>query len=214
MEFVLRRMVSARHVALFPAAFNPPTVAHLALAQAALQHVDEVVFVLARTLPHKEYEYTTLEQRTRMVEAAIADEPRFSLGLASRGLFVEIARECRESLGPESIRLLCGRDAAERFFGWQYEQENALSQMLSEFSILAAPREGALAAPQAHAHAVEYLSMDPVDEVSSTAVRDRVLLGSEWEHLVPAAIRELVREYYGAKTQEQRRHAESLEKPV
>jgi nicotinate (nicotinamide) nucleotide adenylyltransferase len=214
MEFVLRRMVSARHVALFPAAFNPPTVAHLSLAQAALQHVEEVVFVLARTLPHKEYEGTSLEQRIRMVESAIAHEPRFSLGLASRGLFIEIARECREAINPESIRLLCGRDAAERFFAWPYDESDALSRMLREFSLLTAPRRGILAAPERYAHAVEYLSLDPCDEVSSTVVRERVVSGGDWEDLVPATIRALVRDYYRTSKAEDERREERVENPA
>ena len=52
---------------VFPGSFNPITVAHLALAEAALNVVDEVVFVLPRQFPHKTYSGASFEQRKELL---------------------------------------------------------------------------------------------------------------------------------------------------
>src|SRR5437764_13792105 len=96
---------------ILPGTFNPPTRAHLALAEAALKHVDEVLFVLPREFPHKVYEGASFDERMEMLRAA-ADQPRFSIASTGGGLFIEIARECRETYGDAALCFLCGRDAA------------------------------------------------------------------------------------------------------
>ena len=55
MEFFRRAAGRPNRLGILPGTFNPVTVAHLALAHAALRHVDEVVFVLPRVFPHKNY---------------------------------------------------------------------------------------------------------------------------------------------------------------
>src|SRR5580658_5803721 len=89
-----------KRVGILPGAFNPVTVAHLALARAALSQVAEVVFVLPQVFPHKPYHGAQFAARVEMLRAAIADEPAFSLAAADGGLFVEIAAECRKTYGP------------------------------------------------------------------------------------------------------------------
>jgi nicotinic acid mononucleotide adenylyltransferase len=56
-----------RRIALFPGAWNPPTVAHLAIARAALNYADEVVWLLPRAFPHKTFDGANFEQRSRML---------------------------------------------------------------------------------------------------------------------------------------------------
>src|SRR5690242_20208760 len=119
MEFFRRAAARPRRLGVFPGTFNPPTRAHVALARAALASVDEVVFVLPREFPHKTFEGASFEDRVRMLEAALAGEPRFSIAASRGGLFIEIARECREAYGAETgLYFLCGRDAAERIVDW------------------------------------------------------------------------------------------------
>src|SRR5215469_10515993 len=85
---------------VLPGTFNPPTRAHLALAQAGLAHCDEVLLVLPRALPHKEYSGVGFAERLRLLEAAARDE-RFAVAGSEGGLFLEIAAECREAYGRE-----------------------------------------------------------------------------------------------------------------
>src|SRR3954447_25714353 len=115
MEFFRRNAAQPKRLGVFPGSFNPVTVAHLALAAAALNIVDEVVFVLPRQFPHKTYSGASFEQRMELLSLALAAHPRFSAAVSENGLFVEIADECRECFGADvRLSFLCGRDAAER----------------------------------------------------------------------------------------------------
>src|SRR5258706_8535605 len=106
LEFFRRAAGQPARLGILPAAFNPPTRAHLALAQSALATVDEVLFVLPRTFPHKPYEDATFDQRVQMLMAATGNEPRYSIAASDRGLFVEIAAECREAYSKNNTQLL------------------------------------------------------------------------------------------------------------
>ena len=198
MDFFLRAAGSPRRLGVFPGAFNPPTRAHLALARAALTCVDEVVFVLPRVFPHKEYEGATLQQRVDMLRAALAREPRCSIAATEQGLFIDIARECGAAYGPDvDLAFLCGRDAAERIVNWDYGRPGAIAEMLRAFSLLVAVREGEYTPPPRLAHRIASLPLnEPLNDVSATLVRIRVGEGQSWEHLVPAEIREQVRALY------------------
>jgi len=198
MEFFQRPAELPHRLSVFPGSFNPPTVAHLALARAALSVVDEVTFVLPRAFPHKSYRDTTLLQRLELLQGALRDESRFSIAVTGGGLFIEIARECREAYG-DAVRLsfLCGRDAAERIAGWDYGRTGAWRDMLREFDLLVAPRAGEYRPEPSQLGSFRQIAVDPgCDAVSASEVRRRIAAGEPWEHLVPAAIHAKVREFY------------------
>lgn len=183
---------------MLPGAFNPPTVAHLALAGAALERVDEVVFVLPSAFPHKSYVGARLDERAAMLRAAVAKEPAFSIAVAEGGLFRAIAREFRDIYGPEArLSFLCGRDAAERILEWDYRGETTPVEMLHEFDLLVASRRGHLEAPLHLRHAIDPIYLpDNLDLVSSTDVRERIARGQPWEHLVPEEARKIAARIY------------------
>jgi nicotinate-nucleotide adenylyltransferase len=184
-------------VAILPGSFNPPTVAHLELAHAAAAHVDEVVCVLPRAFPHKDYSGATLEQRIQMLQDS-GLPPICSIAVTEGGLFLEIARECRRYYGPdEKFYLLCGRDAAERVLAWDYGRPGVAELMLQEFDLLVAPRNGDFHPPAQFRKHVRHLEIHPERGLaSSTEVRERIAHGQPWEHLVPPPIAQRVREIY------------------
>jgi nicotinate-nucleotide adenylyltransferase len=195
-EFVRRAEVAPRRLAILSGAFNPPTLAHLALARAALAHVDEVLFVLPREFPHKTYEGASFSERLEMLQQA-AVEPRFSIASTQGGLFIEIARECREVYSGAALSFLCGRDAAERTVNWDYGDPAAFAAMLDEFDLRVAARRGSYEPPPHLAPRIHPLAMESdYDELSATDVRERIARGELWEHLVPEAIIPLVRRIY------------------
>lgn len=198
MEFLRRAPGRPSKLGILPGAFHPPTRAHLALAQAALAEVDEVLFVLPRAFPHKQYEGVGLPDRARLVTAATAGEPRFSVGISEGGLFIEIARECRDAYGQQvELWFVCGRDAAERILNWDYGRPGAVEEMLEEFGLLVADRDGRYEPPPHLAGRIRRLPL-PGDysEVSATEVRTRIAEGRPWAHLVPESIVEMVGEIY------------------
>ncbi len=198
MRFFRRASTASKHLGVLPGTFNPVTVAHLALARAALSHVEEVVFVLPRVFPHKDYSGASFDDRIAMLDAAL-DDPAFSIATADGGLFVEIARECRLEYGPDiRVSVLCGRDAAERIIGWDYGNPGAIAGMLREFELLVAARQGVYDPPPAFAAGIRCLNAGALDAISATEVRERAARGDVWEHLVPEGARGLARRIYAA----------------
>lgn len=189
----------ARRFGILPGAFNPPTVAHLALADSALNTVDRVIFVLPETLPHKDYSGVPFATRLKLVQLATDHNPSFDVASTQGGLLIEIARELRARLpSGAQIDFLCGRDAAERIVNWDYGTPDALSGMLKEFGLLVAPRDGDYLIPEPYRTRIASVPLAAeFQAMSATDVRDRIHHGTDWHHLVPPAIHEHVRQLYG-----------------
>jgi nicotinate-nucleotide adenylyltransferase len=198
MDFFYRASGRPSRLAVFPGTFNPMTVAHQAMAHAALAQADEVVLVLPRVLPHKDYSGATFESRAEMLCAAVGGNEPISVAASEKGLFVEIAAECREAYGPAvSLAFLCGRDAAERIAGWDYGRSEAFPEMLGQFHLLVAARQGEYEPPEELRAAVRRLTVaGEYDEVSASEVRRRIANGEAWEHLVPPELHTHVRKIY------------------
>jgi nicotinamide-nucleotide adenylyltransferase len=198
MDFFRRASARPRRLAVLPGTFNPPTRAHLALARAALASADEVLFVLPRAFPHKAYTGASFDDRLRMLAAAAGDEPRFSIAATDEGLFIEVARQCRQAYGTGvELLILCGRDAAERAVTWDYGSPGAFRDQLEEYGLLVAPRGGLYQPPAGFEDRIQALpEIEGCDEVSATDVRERIRRGEAWEHLVPRTIIEMVRASY------------------
>jgi nicotinate-nucleotide adenylyltransferase len=199
LEFFRRAEGKAQSLGVLPAAFNPPTLAHFALAEAALGSVDQVLFVLPRVFPHKSYEDATSEERIEMVRAAVGSEPRFSIATSEGGLFIEIAEECIEAYGGDSrLFFVCGSDAAERIIHWDYGEPGAFLHMLDRFELLVASRGARFVQPREMRHRIHELEVaEDIAGISATEVRRRIRRGEPWDHLVPASIAPLVAQTYG-----------------
>jgi len=197
MQFYRRSRTNPRRLGVLAGGFNPPTVAHLALAAAASSQVDEVLCVVPRAFPHKKYFGATLEQRIEMLGSLELAIPH-SVATTEQGLFIDIARECRTQCGAETrLSFLCGRDAAERILTWDYGRAGVVEEMLNQFELLVAARGGDFEPPPEFRHRIHSLLIPAGhDQVSSTDVRERIARREPWEHLVPEAIVEQVREIY------------------
>src|SRR5215471_1325813 len=194
MDFFRRAAGLPSTLGIFPGTFNPVTIAHVAVAQAALQLVDEVVVVLPRLLPHKEWTGASFDDRISLLLTALEDQARCSVAATTRGLFVEIAAECREAYRADTrLSFLCGSDAAERIATWDYEDPHAFARMRQQFDLLVADRGATVAA----AGCRQLPLTGEYGNISATEVRNRILGGEPWEHLVPANIRGRVAEIYG-----------------
>ena len=159
--------------------------------------LDLIVCVVPRVFPHKEYSGATLEQRVEMLDAGSPAIPH-AIASTEQGLFIDIARECRDHCGTEvQLSFICGRDAAERILHWDYGRSGVVEEMLRDFELLVAPRGGHFSPPAEYRDRIHALQVrGGHEEVSSTEVRERIARGEPWEHLVPEEIRERVREIY------------------
>jgi nicotinate-nucleotide adenylyltransferase len=196
-EFFRRAAGLPARLGILSGTFNPPTRAHLALARSALAEVDEVLFVLPRVFPHKRYEGATFEERIAMLQAALADEAAFSIASTDRGLFIEIAEECRAEYPGADLIFLCGRDAAERIVNWDYGHAHAFAKMLEVFEVRVAARSGDYIPPPELAGRIRPLPLDAgYADVAASDVRERIASGAAWEHLVPPEIVPMVRKVF------------------
>jgi nicotinate-nucleotide adenylyltransferase len=198
MDFFRKASGVPARLGILPGTFNPITVAHIGLAQAALELVDEVVFVLPRAFPHKPYAGASFTERVKMLNTALAGEPAFSIAATGPGLFIEIAEACRAVYGDQTRQsFLCGRDAAERILGWDYGDPATAVRMLQQFDLLVADRSGEYQPPPGLSQAIRRLPLAAhFDPVSATEVRERIARREPWEHLVPPSVLEQVRAIY------------------
>lgn len=199
MRFYQRSTRRPQTLGVLAGSFNPPTIAHQELVYAAGFYVDEVVCVVPSVFPHKEYFGATLEQRLEMLAAGLHDLASvYSIASSEKGLFIDIARECREHYGASTrLYFVCGRDAAERILTWDYGRPGVVEEMLQEFELLVAARAGEFQPPPEFQRRVHPLGLRGAhDLVSSTEVRERMARGEPWEHLVPGTIVDRVREIY------------------
>ena len=193
-----RRSKPGSRVALLPGTFNPPTIAHQALLNAALALVDEAIVVLPRKLPHKEFDGASLEERLRMLEQLSTLRP-YSIAVADQGLFVDLSEEFRrDSGGPvEELFIVTGRDAAERILQWPYEDPSTIERMFQRFQLLVAARLGEFEAPIEYRHRIRGLELDPaMDKISSTHVRELIRSGGSWRGLVPQGVGPIAEQVY------------------
>jgi nicotinate (nicotinamide) nucleotide adenylyltransferase len=199
LEFFYRGRKNPQSVAVFPGAWNPPTVAHREIARAALAHVDEVIWVLPRAFPHKGFEGAGFEDRKQMLVRLVEGESGFSAALSQGGLYAEIAEEARELFGEATeITLLAGRDAVERMATWKYATPGVFDELVKRHRLLVAARQGDYAPAGHQSDRIIRLAMaGDWDEVSSSEVRRRMASGEDWQGLVPSSIADLVQNLYG-----------------
>jgi nicotinate-nucleotide adenylyltransferase len=185
-------------VAILPGAWNPPTTAHLAIANAAAEWADEVILALPTAFPHKDFGGATFADRLAMLLLLANAGKRLSVATTEGSLYVEIGAEAAEYLGPQvEIGLVCGRDAAERIAAWDYGKPGVFEAMLARHPLLVAARGAEYAPVPQHADHIVKLPMDACfSEVSSTEVRRRIARGEPWRHLVPPAIADMVAALY------------------
>ncbi|HLZ07351.1 MAG TPA: hypothetical protein VKT80_02105 [Chloroflexota bacterium] len=179
-----------RRLALLPGSFNPPTVAHLALARSVLDSalVDRVDFVLAtRTINKERLEGLSLDDRLLLLLGLIEGEPDLGLVVVNRGLYVDQAEAVRAAVPAlDQLSFIVGFDKIVQIFDPRYyvDREAALRRLFDLASFFVAPRGdkdfGDLdallrtAENRQFASGVTPLALAPgLRDVSSSRLRDR-----------------------------------------
>ena len=195
-QYLAGRPLSNGRVGVLPSAFNPPTIAHVALADAAREvaGLDQIAFALPKRLPHKDYTDASFDERLEMLLALTATRQEWACVVTDGGLFIEMAREVKALSGPNvEALLLCGRDAAERIVGWDYQEAPPIEDQLREFGMVVAARGERYRPPNRLADRFTSASLpDECAEVSSSSVRAEVARGEDWRAFVPPAVADIV----------------------
>ena len=198
-------MFRSGRIGLLPAVFNPPTIAHMALAEEAQRcfKLDQVVYVLPEALPHKRIERPGTEVRLGWLATLAEAEPSRAAAVCRAGLVIEIVRAFQQALGNRcELFVIAGRDAAERYASWDYGDGEPFAVQLQRYRLLVASRKGAYRVPREHADRILPFEIDDRSgAASSTAVREAIRAGRPWRHHVPKAIHSDVRAAYGGSIQ-------------
>jgi nicotinic acid mononucleotide adenylyltransferase len=130
---------------VLPASFNPPTVAHQTLFREAGKAVafDEILLILDQQAMDKEHFGAPLEDRLLMLLVLFGGDPRISLGISNRGLFLDKV-EVLQNIYPQDTQIyfIVGYDTIVRVLDPRYyeDREEALRSLFSQARFLVANR--------------------------------------------------------------------------
>ncbi len=187
-----------RQLGILSGAFNPITVAHVALARSAYHQyrLHEILLLLPITQPHKQIVDAPIDDRLRMMALAVQDDPGFSIGSCTHGLFIDICRAVEVAYVPQTqLCFITGRDAAERVLTWPYsDPAEVLGELFARAELLVAEREGKFILPEipsvrAHADRIHDLPLpSQYSHVAATDIRARLARGEDVSAFIPPAV--------------------------
>lgn len=190
---------ACRSVAILPGAFDPPTAAHLHLAERALgEGYEKVVFTLAvRTVGKRR---SGLSREDRLLALRAMSSRNIIVAAVSHGLYADQADAARDAFPGAEIAFLVGSDKVFQIFDprWYRDRDEALNRFFSAARLVVAPRadharalRDVLVDPAnaAFADRVEILRLHPaVGGLSSSRVRGLLNAGAQPTGLVPTAV--------------------------
>ena len=187
---------------LFGGSFDPPHLAHLALAQAALSQLalDELVWLPARQSPHKaDQAPASGADRVAMLQRLTEGETRFridarELGRPGASYTVETLRELHAEQPGTRWWLVIGQDQYARFDTWHQWRE-----ILALAGLAVAARDGDAVRPAPGlagvTHTLRVVEM-PALPHSATAVRARAASGLDVTALVGAPVARYIADHH------------------
>jgi nicotinamide-nucleotide adenylyltransferase len=193
-------------VGLLSGSFDPLTMGHTALAEAARSRVDLVVLSYSvRTLPKEAGSSEQLlpeGRRIRAVHRFCSSRPGFVLGLASHGLLSDQVSAVAGRFPDAEVFLIMGSDKIVQLIDprWYEDAEAALSELFTRARVLYGVRTG-------DAPPIERVLEDPIagrwagrferlpiradaGAISSRLVRARYRRGEDIHDLVPPEVLE------------------------
>ena len=201
--------IEGGRVGILPGSFNPPTVAHLELAEAARRRfdLDRVVFSLSSVIVDKErLEGLCREDRLLLLSLLARDRPWAEVGVVNRGLYSEQAPAFRACFGAVGeVWFIVGMDKVLQIFDPKYydDRDRALDALFEHVRLIAANREdwggGELRALLDQPANIPYrdrvrpLTLPPhLRHQASSAVRRGVPDGTSFEEVLPEVVRDFI----------------------
>jgi nicotinate-nucleotide adenylyltransferase len=192
-------------LAIFGGTFDPIHNAHLSIARVALSHfrLDRVLFVPAEHPPHKDgVTAAGFDHRMRMVELAVAGEPRFAVSRLEEGTrrsySIDTIEKVRASLSPaDELFFLIGADAFAEIQTW-HRWHDVARQVV--FLVISRPGHACAIPKEVTAERLDSPQLD----VSSSAIRQRLERG-ERNAEVPPPVLDYIKQHglYGIASREQ-----------
>lgn len=182
---------------VFGGSFNPPHIAHLAVAEAAADAVENsrVLWIPAATPPHKrgDVDLASAGHRLEMTRLATSGNDRFEVSDSEikRGAVsftVDTLRTLKEERPGSELALLVGGDSLAQFPSWR--EPEAILEMAR---LLVYRREGDSVdeVPAWIRDRVTVIDAPRLD-LSSTELRARICAGRSMRYLVPDSTRAFI----------------------
>ena len=193
--------MAARRIGLFGGSFNPPHVAHLAVAEAAREQagLDRVIWMPAAVSPFKSDEAVPEgRHRLAMARLATADHDAFEVSdheIRRGGVSytVDTVRALSEQYPAASLHLVIGGDSLAGFPRWR--QPGEILQR-ARLVVYRRPGDGVDDAdlPRDVLDRTTFVEA-PQIELSSTEVRHMLAAGRSARYLVPDPVRTYIAEH-------------------
>ena len=177
-------------VGILGGAFDPPHIAHVALARAAIAELDlERLLVLVVADPGHKKTTAPPESRLELARLAFEDLPGVEVELDSHARTVDSL----ESRAPEDSVFVIGGDEFADF--WQWKRPERILELV-RLGVAMRPGVPDDRVREAHARLpapdrISYFHLEPVP-VSSSLVRERVRQGDPIDELVPPEVAEAI----------------------
>ena len=198
-----------RRLGIFSGSFNPLTVAHIRMIEAAQKKydLDEILLILARANVDKSVFGLSLADRLLMLKAYTANREDFSVAACSHGKFIEKI----EALKPAypygtHFSFIIGYDTFIRLFDPKYytDLHAALEALFDQCRFIVANRQDydADAVRQVtevpdyrrYAGGIDLIELPGFyAEISSTDIRSQIQAGKSVDHLVPREVQRFLK---------------------
>ena len=200
-------MPGPRRIGVYGGTFDPVHRGHLAAAGAARDalDLDLVLFVPAGDPYHRDPPEASGADRLAMLEAAIADEPRFAVSAVDvervgPTYTIDTLRDVHARHPDAELVLLLGSDALSALPGWR--EPGAILELASVCAF-AHPGDALVPPTLALPGLADRIVLLPVDPlpVTATAVRASVAAGAPLDGLVSPPVAAYIAEHrlYGAR---------------
>lgn len=192
-------------IGIFGGTFDPPHVGHLILAgEAADQlHLDKVLWVVTPNPPHKRTQpISQADQRSRLVQAAIAGDARFEMSRVDLDrpaphYSIDTVRILAEENADAKIYFLIGGDSLRDLPTWH--QPEVLTRLVDGFGVLRRPgAEFDLSDLEKRVpgviHKIIFIDTPQID-ISARVIRERIQNRRHYRHFLPPGVFALIEEH-------------------
>ena len=176
-----------KKVGIYSGSFNPIHHGHIMLANYLVEFsdLDELWFVVTPQNPLKKKEdLLDDDERLKMVQLALGDDPRFHVSdiemhLPTPSYPTHTLTALSEQHPDCEFVFICGMDSLQNFKNWREYQK-----ILDNYELLVFPREGYDGGDLINYPSVTVLKT-PILEISSTFIRQCIKEGRDVRHFMP-----------------------------
>ena len=176
-----------KKIGIYSGSFNPIHHGHVMLANYLVEFsdLDELWFVVSPQNPlKKKDELLDDDERMKLVQLAVGDDPRFRVSdiemhLPTPSYTINTLSVLAEQYPDVKFVFICGMDSLQNLYHWREYQK-----ILDNYELLVFPREGYDGGELLHHPSVKVLKT-PILEISSTFIRQCVKEGRDVRHFMP-----------------------------